>query len=141
MSGSIGISHDGQVIEIAQGEYVVKISAQPACASCGAKSLCSTTGTTGKHIRAVPYEALQLGDHVQVIMEERLGWKAIFYSFVLPFLVMMLALCAAYAAGSGDTSAALSAVGSLVPYYFLLYLFKKKIEEYHSLYSIAKKIS
>jgi sigma-E factor negative regulatory protein RseC len=58
-----------------------------------------------------------------------MGWKAIFYGFFLPLVVMVAVLFVSYALGSSEIQAALYGIGSLIPYYLLLYVFRKKIEK------------
>jgi sigma-E factor negative regulatory protein RseC len=93
--------------------------------------MCTALEMAEKIINAVPVsrDPLQIGDTVVLMMEEKLGWKAIFYGFFLPFIVMVTVLFFSSALGSGETKAALYGIGSLIPYYLLLYVFREKIEK------------
>ena len=62
-------------------------------------------------------------------MEERLGLKALFYTFFLPFVVMIFVLFVIITLGGSDIIAALFAILSLFPYYTLLHMSKQKIEK------------
>lgn len=123
------VCHDGTVISQKDNHVQVKITAQSACAGCHAKGVCGAADMQEKIIDAVTREPLSPGDTVNIKMEEKLGWLALFYGFVLPFIVMVSVLFILHLSGSSETNAALIALGSLVPYYLLLYIFRKKIEK------------
>lgn len=127
MTNDTEIRHDGQVVKKAGDKYVVKITSRAACSDCLAKNFCSAVDLTEKYIETVSGQDLEIGDEVTVIMEEKLGLKAIFYSFFLPFLVMTLVLLVLLTAGVSETISALTAIGSLLPYYLLLYFFRDTI--------------
>ncbi len=127
------VCHEGKVVGFAaaDGSVQVKILSRSACSQCYARGMCTALEMKEKIIDAVPVsrDPLQIGDTVMVRMEEKLGRRAVFYGFVLPFIVLAVVFFAAYALGSKEITAALLGIGSLVPYYGLLYAFRKKIEK------------
>jgi sigma-E factor negative regulatory protein RseC len=123
------VSHDGKVVGAAGNKILVKIISRSACAQCDARGICGPADSEEKIIAALAREPLREGDPVTVIMEERLGQRAVFYGFFLPFMVMITVLFTAYALGSGEIIAALLGIGSLVPYYLVLHLSREKIEK------------
>jgi sigma-E factor negative regulatory protein RseC len=125
------LCHDGIVVGIRDHHVQVKIVSQSACARCHARGVCSAADMGEKIIDAVSIsvQSLQKGDAVTVFMEEKMGRQAVFYGFFLPFIVMIAVLFGSYALGSGDIKAALLGIGSLLPYYLLLYIFRDKIEK------------
>jgi sigma-E factor negative regulatory protein RseC len=125
------VYHDGHVVETNENQVRVKIISKSACADCHAKGICTAADMEEKFIDAIaqPGERFRAGDTVTLVMEERLGWIAIFYSFVLPFIVMVTVLFVMSGLGRGETEAALFGLGSLLPYYLLLYVFREKIEK------------
>lgn len=123
------VSHDGTVIAINGSHVRVKIVSQSACADCHAKGFCTAADMHEKIIDAVARDTMKKGDIVTIKMEEKLGWLALFYGFLLPFIVLAAVLFLFYALGSSETRAALFALASLVPYYLGLYVFRKKIEK------------
>ncbi len=128
MSNKNEISHGGKVIHrIGQGKFLVKIISQSACSGCHARGACSAADMAEKQIDTISTQNLQIGDEVKVIMEEKLGIKAIFYSFFLPFIVMMIVLLVLSIIGCSEITAGLFSIASLAPYYFLLYLARKRI--------------
>ena len=133
MADSQSICSEGKVVGFGtkDGSVQVKILSRSACAQCHARGMCTSLEMEEKIIDAVPVsrDPLQIGDTVVVMMEEKLGWKAIFYGFFLPFIVLAVVFFASYALGSKEITAALLGLGSLVPYYGLLSAFRKKIEK------------
>jgi sigma-E factor negative regulatory protein RseC len=127
------VCREGQVVGIdaKEGSVKVKILAQSACAQCHAKGFCTALEMEEKIIDTIPDPEmpLQTGDIVFVVMEEKMGWKAIFYSFFLPFLVMVTVFFVSYALGSSETNAALYGLVILIPYYLSVYVFREKIEK------------
>jgi len=123
------VCHNGKVVSTSGSHVQVKIISQSACANCFAKSACTAADMQEKIIDAVSPVPLHEGDAVTVMMEEKLGWRALFYGFFLPFIVMVSILFLLYALGSSEIKAALFGIGSLVPYYLVLYLLRKKIEK------------
>lgn len=129
MSNNRMVYHDGQVISIDGGHARVRILSKSACTGCHAKGVCSAADVQEKIIDTVPTGPMNAGDLVTVVIEERLGWKAVFYGFFLPFVVMFIMLFTFKAITGSETEAALFAIASLFPYYLVLYLFRKKIEK------------
>ncbi len=128
MSKKDTISHDGQVVEILPDKYKIKIITKSACASCHAKGVCNPSDQAEKIIDAVSVQKLNLSDNVIVELEERLGWKALFYGILIPF-VLLITVLFTLSTMTDELSAALIALASLVPYYFMIFLLRKKIEK------------
>lgn len=123
------ICHEGEVVGFAKDKIVVKITSHSACAKCHASGVCSVADMSDKLIHCVTDRHLKVGEKVQVVMEEKMGWIAIFYAFILPFFLLMLVLFGLYFLGMKEEVAALAAVGSLAPYYGVLSLSRKRIEK------------
>jgi sigma-E factor negative regulatory protein RseC len=132
MAESAMLCKDGKVVGVEGGHFKVKITTPSACATCHAKSLCSSLSPQDQKEREIlvtSRQPLEIGDTVSIEMEERLGWIALFYSFILPFLVMILVLFGLFAFGLSQTTSALIAIVSLAPYYLVLYKFRSKLEK------------
>jgi positive regulator of sigma E activity len=130
MADSRLLCQEGEVVARKDNHYQVKILTPSACSLCHAKGMCTTLDRGERIIDAVVTpieETLTVGERVNLVMEERWGWWAVFYGFLLPFVVMITVLFISYALGSGETGAALYGIGSLVPYYLLLYGFRSRI--------------
>ena len=136
------IKHDGIVIAVnGDGTVRVRIVQTSACAACKAKAMCASAESKEKEILAlfVGEEAkrregerqdIKLGDEVVVMVQQKMGWKAILLAYMLPFIVMMTVV----AIGNGLLgireevigTAALCAMGV---YYIVLGFFKDKIQK------------
>lgn len=131
MTDNRTVTHDGVVVEAKDRNVKVRIIAKSACADCHAKGVCTAADMDEKIIDAIsPVDTrLHKGDTVRLVMEERLGWLAIFYGFFLPFLLMVTVLIVVSALGGSEAESALMGLGSLAPYYLLLYVFRHKVEK------------
>lgn len=131
MTDNRTVTHDGVVVEANDQKVKVRIIAKSACAECHAKGVCTAADMEEKIIDAIsPVDnRLYKGDIVRVVMEERLGWLAVFYGFFLPLLLMVTVLMVTGALGGSEAKSALLGLGSLAPYYLLLYVFREKVEK------------
>jgi hypothetical protein len=75
-----------------------------------------------------------------VEVSKHLGLKAVALGYFLPFLFLLAVLVGLLAAGIPEMSAGLLSLGSLIPYYLLLYVFRKRIESNFT-FSIKKTLS
>lgn len=118
------ISHHGIVVKV-EGETVfVKIAVQSACSQCHAKGFCSASEMSEKIIETMPNEPVKTGDDVIVEMDEKLGFKAIFFAFFIPFILFVLTLFISYYLTNSEVIAAVASIVMLVPYYLGLVVFK-----------------
>ena len=69
---------------------------------------------------------LYIGQKVTLAMDDRLGWLAVFFGYILPLIIVLTVLLATLAVTSSDTIAAVLSLGALLPYYILLAVFRKK---------------
>ena len=121
------IKHEGVVVGFKNEFALVKIMVLSACASCHAKGVCSAADMAEKIVETVPIEKVEKGDKVIVEMEEKLGFKAVIISFLIPFIILMITVFSvSYFTGS-ETTAAFSGLGILVPYYIVIYLLKNRL--------------
>jgi sigma-E factor negative regulatory protein RseC len=126
-SGSI--IHPG-IIERVDGDKVfIRILSQSACSSCHAKGACTIADVEEKIIEADidASENRQAGEEVMVKMEESLGHKAVLMGYVLPLIVLVGSIILFLSLFTNEGLAALLSILMLVPYYFTLYLFRKRL--------------
>jgi len=123
------ISHEGKVVGFEKDKVRVKILSLSACASCHAKGSCSAADMSEKYIDALPGEKFETGEKVNVIIEEKLGWTALFYGILLPFLILVTTLFTLNASGKSEAFSALASLSSLIPYYMILYFLRGKFEK------------
>ena len=123
------IDHAGVIDSIDGDRAHVRIMSESACASCHAKGACSAADQEEKFID-VPLHGIQYqtGDPVRVEVSGNLGMKAVALGYVYPFLLLMAVLVGLLSFGVAELRAGIWALLSLVPYYLLLSLFKKRID-------------
>ena len=136
MSEKTDISHPGVVDSVANGVVHVRILAQSACRTCHAKSACGVADMEEKVVDIPAGHAgnYKKGDQVTITMKRSLGTKAVFLGYLLPFLVVMIALVTIITLTGKEGLAALVSIGVLVPYYFLLYKMKDRLSKQFSFY-------
>jgi sigma-E factor negative regulatory protein RseC len=124
------ISHAG-IIESIQGDSIkVRIVQTSACAACKVASHCNAAESKVKLVDVVGADAsgYQLGQEVVVWASKDVANRALLLGFGLPFLMMVAVLVMVLYLTDNEGVAALSALGSLVPYYFLLWWYRDRIQ-------------
>jgi sigma-E factor negative regulatory protein RseC len=123
------IEHEGIIDHIDGDVAHVKIESVSACKSCHAKGACSAADQEDKFLDVPVYgSTYSQGELVHVQIAKRLGFKAVALGYVYPFLLLMVVLIAMLAAGAEELKAGSFALLSIIPYYLVLYLFRKRIE-------------
>lgn len=124
------IEHPGIITKIEGRKASVMILSQSACVSCQAKGACNMSEMEEKNVEVeLPEPALyQTGQQVNVIMKQSQGNLAVLLGYVLPFAVLLVTLIVLISAGIGEGVSGLVSLSILVPYYFILYRFKGKLQ-------------
>lgn len=123
------IRHEG-VIEQLQGSHVVvRILQASACASCKVASRCATSDSRAKlvDVFAADPSHWHVGQQVVVSTQSSMAGRVLFLGFGLPLLLMLAVLAVALAAGCDEGLMALLMLGSLIPYYAVLWLYRDSI--------------
>lgn len=125
------IIHPGIIESITGDKVLVRILSQSACSSCQVKGACTIADVEEKIIEAEidPSGNRKIGDEVMVRMEESLGHKAVLMGYVLPLIVLVGSIVLFLSLFKHEGLAALLSLLMLVPYYFTLYLFRKKLRK------------
>ena len=124
------ISHAG-VIESIEGDSIkVRIVQTSACAACKVAGHCNAAESKVKIVDVVGADATryQLGQEVVVWASKDVANKALVLGFGLPFLMMVAVLVLMLYITDNEGVAALSALGSLLLYYGLLWLRRESIQ-------------
>ena len=83
------IRHEG-IVERIDGEMAhIRIVQTSACSACKARSMCMSAESQEKEMDAMMLEPMQPGDQVEILVRERLAWKAVLLAYILPFVVMV----------------------------------------------------
>ena len=123
------IKHAG-VVDGVEGECVrVRILQSSACSACKVAAHCNASETKEKIIDVMDADAshYQKGDQVMVVADTAVGFPASPYGYLLPLILMVVTLVGVLAATHSEGLAAVSALGILIPYYFLLFLMRNKL--------------
>ncbi len=122
------ISHDGVVTGLSEKGIEVTLSSGAACASCHIKGSCGMSEGQEEKKFFVPSdsESYQMGENVKVLMSAGQGLKAVWYAYLLPFLVLMASLLVGLALFS-EVWAGLFSIGLVAVYYLLVYVFQKDL--------------
>jgi positive regulator of sigma E activity len=127
------IEHKGFIKSIENGLIKVSILAQSACASCHAKGGCSVSDVQDKTIEIYNNsDSYQVGENVNVILEQKLGFKALFLGYVLPFIIVLTSLIILSVLTKNEALSGLVSLGLLIPYYIGLYSQKEKLKKIFS---------
>ena len=129
MSDENLIDHLGTVDHIEGDVAHVKINSESACSACHAKGVCGAADQEEKFLD-VPLSgaSYKTGEQVHVQVARRLGFKAVALGYFYPFLLLMAVLILLILIGVSELKAGSLALLSILPYYLLLYLFRKRIE-------------
>lgn len=125
------IEHTGFVSETTDNEIKVSITVSDACSGCGAKSSCGMVDHKSRIITlANPGTVFHVGDRIHIEGAQAMGLKAVFFAYVLPFLLVLLTLIVSLSClRLTELLSGLYSVLILVPYYFILSLFKGKLKK------------
>ena len=125
------IKHDGIVIAVYEdGTVLVRIVQTSACASCKAKAMCASAESVEKELKAMGDGQLAKGDEVEVMVQQKMGWKAVVLAYMLPFFVMLAVLFIGNAIWVvREEVLGTVALCALALYYLVLGMFKDKLQK------------
>ena len=133
------VDHKGTIIEITEGNIKGEIINKSMCAACHAKGFCTTGDTKDKVIDVAYFNngEYSVGDRVVVTMKRSMGFKAVWISYVIPLLILLIFLLTLHSLGFGELLAGLSSVLALGVYYLVVYLLRDRIST-DFVFTIAK---
>ena len=140
------IKHDGIIIALNEdGTALVRIVQTSACAACKAKAMCASAESVEKEMTVVLLgdEQWAVGNEVEVMVQQKMGWKAVVLAYLLPFFVMLAVIFMGnglLAMGDGATGllgdeakreAVLGTIAlcAMALYYIVLGLFKDRLQK------------
>ena len=129
MSKEKSVTHKGTIIEITPECIRVEIINKSMCAACHAKGFCSAGDTKDKIIDVEYYNngEFAVGDEVEVIMNRSMGFKAVWISYVVPLVILLIFLLTLQGLGFSELHSGLFALLAVCVYYLMVYLFKDKL--------------
>lgn len=125
------ISHSGIVENVMEGCVKVRIVQSSACAACKVASHCNAADSKEKIVDVFCADTSEysVGQNVIVSASKDVANKALLLGFGIPFLLLICVLLIMLRLTSEEGIAALVAVGSLVSYFFGVWLMRDKIQQ------------
>ena len=138
------IKHDGIIIALnGDGTTLVRIVQTSACAARKAKAMCASAESAEKEMTAVllgengkvktennSTQSYHVGDTVEVMVQQKMGWKAVVLAYLLPFFVMLAVLFIGNAIWVvREEVLGTVALCALALYYLVLGMFKDKLQK------------
>ena len=148
------IKHDGIIIALnGDGTALVRIVQTSACAACKAKAMCASAESAEKEMTVVllgengkvktennstqsyttlhdSTQSYHVGDTVEVIVQQKMGWKAVVLAYLLPFFVMLAVMLIGNAIWTvREEILGTVALCAMALYYLVLGMFKDKLQK------------
>ena len=151
------IKHDGIIIALNEdGTALVRIVQTSACAACKAKAMCASAESAEKEmtVQLVQHsskaqsavqdgsklssekttlnntEQYYVGDEVEVMVQQKMGWKAVVLAYLLPFFVMLAVIFMGNALWNvREEILGTAALCAMALYYIVLGLFKDRLQK------------
>ena len=138
------IKHDGIIIALNEdGTALVRIVQTSACAACKAKAMCASAESAEKEMTVVllgengkvktendSTQSYHVGDTVEVMVQQKMGWKAVMLAYLLPFFVMLAVMFIGNAIWAvREEILGTVALCAMALYYLVLGLFKDKLQK------------
>jgi positive regulator of sigma E activity len=118
------------VKEVTETSLIVNIVNQSACSSCHANGACSVSDFQDKEIEITNFSNnYKLGEQVTILFKESKGFTALFYGYVLPFILMLVTLIVSDSISDNELLSGLLALAILIPYYITLYIFRHLLKK------------
>ena len=138
------IKHDGIIIALNEdGTALVRIVQTSACAACKAKAMCASAESVEKEMTVVllgengkvktennSTQSYHVGYTVEVMVQQKMGWKAVILAYLLPFFVMLAVIFMGNALWNvREEILGTAALCAMALYYIVLGLFKSKLQK------------
>jgi sigma-E factor negative regulatory protein RseC len=123
------INHEGIVQRKEDDSVFVSISSTSACSGCHAEGSCNMSGKEEKIIEVRGRYNVSQGDKVTILMKQSMGYAALFLGYVIPVVVVIALLFLLIASNVTELVSGLVSIACLLPYYIILYFFRKQINE------------
>jgi len=90
MSDKAVVEHKGVVQEFDSEMIKVGFVSHSACSACHARGACSLSEVEDKFVEIANNRSdIKIGDEVNIVLQQNQGFKALWFGYVLPFLVLL----------------------------------------------------
>ena len=124
------IYHDGKIIEITPEFTSVEIISSSVCSQCHAKGLCGFSEEESKVVMVPtsPYTERKVGDTVTLALKQTMGLKAVWISYVIPLIILMILVLSLSSVIDNEVWTGLTAIGGVALYYLVIWLLRDKLK-------------
>lgn len=123
------VLHAGVIQEVSENKITVVIINASACSSCHAKGACLASDMKEKEIEIYHFSGnYHPGQQVNIVGRTSQGFKAAFYGYILPFMLVFTTLIISVSISNNEGLSGLLSLAILIPYYAVLYFFRNKIK-------------
>lgn len=124
------ISHEGIITKIEDSNIEVKILSRSACASCNIKGACNMSEMQEKIITipAPKDKNLSIGQEVKISMGLGQANRAVIFAYVIPLIILVAMIFILSTLKIEEGLNALISIGTLIPYYMILFLFRNRLK-------------
>lgn len=120
--------HSGVISKITSDSITVSLEQNIHCESCRAKSACGISESNTKEIEIVnSNDSFKINEQVKVVLKKALGFKAVFWAYIFPFILMFSTLILASSFLKEWLAGVLSLI-VLLPYYVTLYVLENTLK-------------
>lgn len=123
------INHEGIVRTKEDNCVVVTIVSSSACSGCHAEGSCNMSGKEEKIIEVRGRYDVKPGDKVTILMKQSMGYAALLLGYLLPIIFVVVCLSILISLKVPELSSGLISVAILIPYYIILFFFRKTLNE------------
>jgi sigma-E factor negative regulatory protein RseC len=130
MSKQDYVNHDGIITAIDIDYITVEIINKSACSSCHAKGVCTLGDVKVKEVDVenTGYQTYQVGEKVNLLLKRTLGYRALWLSYLVPLLILLVLLISLSTVGFSELAVGLSIIGAISLYYIIIWLFRDKLK-------------
>ena len=124
------IYHDGKLIEITPEFTSVEFISSSACSQCHAKGLCGFSEEESKVVMVPtsPNTERKVGDTVTLALKQTMGLKAVWISYVIPLIILMILVLSLSSVIDNEVWTGLAAIGGVALYYLVIWLLRDKLK-------------
>ena len=123
-------SQNGTIEHIGDDAITVRIDCNSACSACHSKDLCLSVDKAVKHITIEPDgRVYAVGQQVTVYSQRQLAFKALFWGYLAPLILVVAVLAGLVLAGFSEAAAGGIAILALAPYYLVLFLLRNRMKK------------
>ena len=130
------IVHTGKILEITPDFTTVEIVVSSACSECHAKGLCGMSEEQDKIIMVPtdPYTQRSVGEEVLVKTKMTMGLKAVWISYVIPLMILMILILSLSAVIDNEYLRGGIAIAGVGVYYLFIWLLRDRLSDQFEFY-------